>query len=140
MNGVSVSLAFCAADGIEAEGDSFGGEDGEVVGEIRVDREVQAFDGDAHGKVGREGGNLTFGADAGVGAAGAEDVDGLSHGATDGGFENALRGAEWFAGVLGFLFLPAVEVVAVVCDEEFESAGSGEIIRSRRVRYGRRIG
>lgn len=83
---------------------------------------MEAFDGDAHGKIGREGGDLTFGADSGVGAAGAEDVKGLANGATDGGFEHALGRAEWFVGVFGFLFLPAVEVVAVVGDDEFEAS------------------
>ena len=65
-DGVAVPLTFCAADGVEGSVDVFGAGDGDVVGQIMVQRLDEVTSRDRRVEI--DVGDLAFGVNAGVGA------------------------------------------------------------------------
>ena len=116
MNVVAVAFADGVVGGAEVFASVFDCDDGDVVGEKRVEAAVEVFVGEAG--FGSEADGLAEGVDAGVGAAGGGDAEGFLREALPGGFDSALDG--WLIG----LELPAGVRGAVVGYCQLEPAGT----------------
>ena len=123
-HGVAVALADAVGDGVEARVGELRGTHAHVVGQAAVDGHCQSIDGDA--RVRGEGRHLSDGMHPGIGAAGAHHRDAGTDRNGHCLLQHALHGSQrrqsW-----RLLPLPAVEVGAVVGDDQSEARHAGRI-------------
>ncbi len=114
VDGVAVAFCFCAADGVEGWVDVFGAADGDVVGEIMIQRLHEIAGRDRGVEI--DVGDLAFGVYAGVGAGGTDEIHPAGAEFDEGSLELVLDGIDIR------LELPAMIGGAVVVDHEFYSS------------------
>ncbi len=108
---VVVDFGSCAVAGVEVGSGGFDEENTDVGGEKSVEREAKA--GEVEGEIGVEMSGLSFCVDAGIGAPGTCEIEGVAKGSLQSVLDEALNG--------GFvcLNLPAAIMRAVIGDGEF---------------------